>query len=300
MITAIPSPPISEISLGPLTIHFYALMILTGILVAWKVMDKRYTAKGGPADFALDVTVPMVLVGILGARLYHVITSPDAYFGPDGDPMKAFRIWEGGLGIWGAIAAGGLAAWVYMRAKKMRIDAIADSVAPGLLLAQGIGRLGNYFNQELFGGPTTAPWGLAIDDAHLPSGFESGTLFHPTFLYELLWCFAGAGLLFWLDRRFKLNRGQAFWAYVLIYTAGRAVIETVRIDDAQIIAGLRLNVWTAMIVFTFAAIMFVWRRRVARHTVASEIYYDDHPALHPTGETETDGSADGNETSTES
>lgn len=249
---------------------------MTGILVAWVLLDRRYRAKGGPTDVTVDVTFWMVIVGIIGARLYHVVTTPDPYFGPNGDLSRIVRVWEGGLGIWGAIAAGGLGAWILMRTKGLRTDALADAVAPGLLLAQAIGRLGNYFNQELYGRPTDLPWGLEIAEDNIVGGYPAGTLFHPTFLYELLWCAAGAALLLWLEKRFSLRRGQTFWAYVMIYTAGRVWIENLRIDDAQIVAGLRLNVWTSIIIFTIATALFVWRTRVAREEVDSEIYLPGH------------------------
>lgn len=291
MLTSIPSPSVSEIHLGPLPLRAYAVMILIGIFIAAYVLEKRYVSKGGPKDTTMDVAFWMVIVGIIGARLYHVVTTPDPYFGPDGEPMKAFRIWEGGLGIWGAIAAGGLAAWLVLRSRGLRTDTFADAVAPGLLVAQAVGRLGNYFNQELYGQPTDLPWGLEIDDRHLEPGFSSGTLFHPTFLYELLWCLAGAALLVVLEKKFDFRRGQTFWAYVMIYTAGRVWIENLRIDDAQTIAGLRLNVWTSIAVFVIAAILFVWRRRGAAQSAESEIYLPGHEPADVTEDTEAAESA---------
>lgn len=257
MLTAIPSPSISAIPLGPLTIHFYALAILTGIIVAWKLADRRYVRWGGPEEVSIDVAVWMVLFGIVGARIYHVITTPDPYFGPNGDLLKALRVWEGGLGIWGGIAAGAIGGFIALHRRGLRFAPFADAVAPGVLIAQAIGRFGNYFNQELFGGPTELPWGLRIDDAHLPAGYTSGTLFHPTFLYEAIWCVAMAGILIALEKKFRFKGGQTTLMYVILYVLGRMWIENMRIDTAQIVAGLRLNVWTSLIVLVAAILGFL-------------------------------------------
>lgn len=196
----------------------------------------------------LDTALVAVPCGIVGARLYHVVTSPDAYFGPQGDLALIPQVWHGGLGIWGGIGAGALAAWLYLRRRKLEVGAFAEAVAPTLLVAQAVGRLGNWFNQELFGAPTTLPWGLRIDVEHLPAGYAPGTLFHPTFLYEALWNLAGAAALVWLGRRFNWRGGVSMWAYMVIYTAGRIWVEYLRIDDAQHILGIRLNVWTSAVV----------------------------------------------------
>ena len=196
--------------------------------------------------------------GIVGGRIYHVITSPDAYFGEGGNPVKAFAIWEGGLGIWGAVALGALGAWIGCRRLGVRLTVFADALAPGLLVAQAIGRLGNWFNQELFGGPTTLPWGLRVDDAVAEAaGHAAGTLFHPTFLYELVWNLLGAVFLIWADRRFRLGHGRVFWLYVVVYTSGRLWIELLRIDPAHGFLGLRLNVWTSILVGLGALVAFV-------------------------------------------
>ncbi|QJC21808.1 prolipoprotein diacylglyceryl transferase [Arcanobacterium buesumense] len=248
MLTSIPSPPQSVWMLGPIPIRAYALFILAGIFIAWYLGDKRYRRKGGPGDVTEDIAIWIVFAGIIGARIYHVVTSPAAYFGPNGDWTKIFRIWEGGLGIWGAVLCGSFAAWYILRRRNLRFGAFADAFIPGVILAQAIGRLGNYFNQELFGRPTDLPWALEIDAAHMPAGFAPGTTFHPTFLYELLWCLAGFGVLLWAERRFNLRGGQLLALYVVVYTMGRVWIEALRIDDATILFGLRLNVWTSIIV----------------------------------------------------
>lgn len=269
ILAEIPSPAESVWYLGPLPIRAYAIAILIGGIAAYRILTKRYAARGGPADKVADVVVWAVAFGIVGARIYHVITTPDPYFGADGELIRVFYIWEGGLGIWGAISLGALGAWIGLRRAGLKFGPFADSLAPGLLVAQAIGRLGNYFNQELFGGPTTLPWGLSVDDAVAQAaGYPAGTLFHPTFLYELLWNLAGAAFLVWADRRFRLGHGRVFWLYVMVYTAGRTWIEMMRIDEAQLILGLRLNVWTSLGVFLLATVMFVivGRRSPGRET----------------------------------
>lgn len=254
---SIPSPAVGVWYLGPVPIRAYALAILAGIAVGVWLTERRYTARGGPAGAVVDVAFWAVPFGIIGGRIYHVVSSPDGYFGPGGDPWAAFAIWNGGLGIWGAIALGAVGAWIGLRRAGLRFAPFADAIAPGLLVAQAIGRLGNWFNQELFGGPTTLPWGLEIDDAHLPAGYPEGTLFHPTFLYEMVWNLAAAALLMWLDRRYRLRRGRVFWLYVMLYTTGRVWIELVRIDPAEVVLGLRINVWTSVLVFAGALLAFL-------------------------------------------
>ncbi len=255
--SSIPSPPVGVWHLGPFPVRAYALAILAGIAVALWITDRRYVARGGPPGTALDVAYWAVPFGIVGGRLYHVLSSPDAYFGPGGDPWMAFAIWNGGLGIWGAIALGAVGAVIGLRRRGLRAAPYFDAAAPALLVAQAIGRLGNWFNQELFGAPTTLPWGLEIDAEHLPPGYEVGTLFHPTFLYEMLWNLGAAALLVWLDRRYRLRHGRAFCAYVALYTAGRLWIEMLRIDEAELVLGVRLNVWTSLLVLIGALVAFV-------------------------------------------
>ncbi len=258
---SIPSPSRSVWHLGPFPLRAYALCILAGVLIAVWWTSRRYRARGGDGDTVLDAAMLGVPVGILGARLYHVITSPGAYFGPGGDPVRIVQIWRGGLGIWGGVAAGLAAAAWLMRRRGLRLAPLTDAVAPALLVAQAVGRVGNWFNQELFGAPTTLPWGLEIDDAHLPDGCAPGTLFHPTFLYEALWNLAGAALLVLLERRLRRRDGavggRLIWAYLMVYTAGRAWIEHLRVDEAAIVLGLRLNVGPAMMVFVVGVVGFV-------------------------------------------
>ncbi|MCV2394788.1 prolipoprotein diacylglyceryl transferase [Actinotalea sp. M2MS4P-6] len=268
--TEIPSPSQSVWYLGPLPIRAYALAIMVGIVAAIIITQRRWVARGGDSDTVLEIAFWAVPFGIVGGRIYHVITSPDAYFGVGGDPVRALFIWEGGLGIWGAVALGAVGAWIGCRRQGVRFAVFADSLAPGLLVAQAIGRLGNWFNQELFGGPTTLPWGLRIDpdSPTFPSQYPPDTLFHPTFLYELLWNLAGAGVLVWADRKFKLGHGRVFWLYVMIYTTGRLWIEMVRIDPAHTFLGLRINVWTSILVGLGALVAFVvvGRRHPGRET----------------------------------
>lgn len=259
-IAAIPSPSTAVWYVGPVPIRAYALCIVLGIVVACLVTEARLRRRGAQPYATLDVAVWAVPFGIVGARIYHVITSPQAYFGADGDPMNAFKIWEGGLGIWGAVAGGALGAWLGCRQLGIPLGVFADALAPGLPLAQAVGRLGNWFNNELYGGPTDLPWGLrvhqmdpdnpgmALRDADGGPRVVEG-LFHPTFAYEALWNVGVALLVFVADRRFKLGRGRAFALYVAGYTAGRFWIEMMRTDPANEIFGARVNVWVSALVF---------------------------------------------------
>jgi len=241
---SIPSPPTewSQISLGPITIHAYALCILAGILLALWLTGRRLRARGGTGDTLWDIVIWAIPFGIVGGRLYHVlITDPMYYFGLGGGKAHLAEIpqlWLGGLGIMGAVAFGALGAWIACRRIGVRLSAFADAAAPGVLLAQAVGRWGNWFNQELFGRPTTLPWGLEIDPNHynFPAGLPPETLFHPTFLYESLWNVAGVILLLALDRRFKLRRGAMFASYVIWYGIGRTIMESFRIDPAEVIS----------------------------------------------------------------
>ena len=264
-LAAFPAPAWDGFQLGPLKIHAYALCIILGIILALWLAERRWRARGGPEGRVLDVALWAIPFGFVGGRLYHVFSSPDRYFGPGfdgtGDPIQILYVWNGGLGIWGAIALGAVGAWIACRRYGLRLSAFADVVAPGILLAQAVGRWGNWFNQELFGGPTTAPWGLrvAADHPNFPAGLPADTLFHPTFLYESLWNLLGVAVLLLVDRRWRLRRGAMVWAYVTWYTAGRVWIEMLRIDDAEMITlfGVtqRLNVWTSMLLFVVGVAM---------------------------------------------
>lgn len=262
----IPSPSLSSFSVGPLTIHFYALCIITGIAAAIWIGRKRYANLGGNPDDVSEVAIWAVPFGIIGGRIYHVITSPAQYFGENGNPIDALRIWEGGLGIWGAISLGAVGAYLYFRTHKTSLNfrQLLDSLAPGVVLAQAIGRIGNYFNQEVFGKPTELPWGLEIDPVNRPDGFESYATFHPTFLYELLWCLVVAALLIKLPgflKKITSNQGDVFTLYILGYTLGRVWIEGLRIDEANLILGLRLNIWVSLIVLITASAYLIANKR---------------------------------------
>jgi len=270
VLTYIPSPSQGVWHLGPLPLRAYAFGIIIGALMAIWIGDRRLTARGGRAGLMGDIAMWAIPFGIVGARIYHVVTDPELYFADGRNPWNAFKIWEGGLGIWGAIAGGALGAWIAARRYGISFGLVADSLAPGLLVAQAIGRLGNYFNQELFGKPTTRPWGLEIDLAHRPDGYTQFATFHPTFLYELLWNLAAAALLIWLDRRYRFTAGRAFALYVMLYTAGRFWIELLRIDTANHIGPFRLNVWTSIVVFALAAAFFLLTRARASRTHAEE------------------------------
>jgi prolipoprotein diacylglyceryl transferase len=256
-LASIPSPSQSTVDIGPLSIHFYGLMLLLAIAAAVGITGLRWTRRGGDWDLIFRVAVWGVASGIVGARLYHVLTSwnelPDHWWGP-------FAIWKGGLGVWGGIGLGCLVGAIVAHRAGVSVARLADCVAPGLLVAQGIGRFGNWWNQELFGKPTNLPWGLEIDPANRPIQYVESTTFHPTFLYEALWCFAAAGLLLLVERVFsgRIRPGALFALYVLVYSIGRLWIEALRIDPSHRIAGVRLNDWVAGLAIIVSAAFFVW------------------------------------------
>ncbi len=262
ILASIPSPGQGVWHLGPFPIRAYALCIIAGILAAIWVGERRWVARGGRPGTVGDVAIWAVPFGIIGGRVYHVITDPELYFTKGANPVAALYIWQGGLGIWGAIALGAVGAWIGCRRAGIRLPPFADALAPGIVLAQAIGRWGNWFNQELFGKPTTLPWGLYIDPAHRPVGYEQFATYHPTFLYESLWDIGVALLVIWADRRFRLGHGRAFALYVMAYTVGRGWIEYLRIDHANHVLGLRLNDWTSLGVFLAALMFFVLSARL--------------------------------------
>jgi prolipoprotein diacylglyceryl transferase len=268
----IPSPGQGVWHLGPLPLRAYALCIIAGALLAIWIGDRRYVARGGKPGFIGDMAIWAIPFGIVGARAYHVATDPELYFGPGRNPVDAFKIWEGGLGIWGAIAGGALGAWIACRREGVGLSGVLGAVAPGLLVAQAVGRIGIYFNQELFGAPTTLPWALKIDALHRPPGYAQYATFHPTFLYELIWnlC-AAAVLVFVVERRWRLTGAQTFAGYVMLYTAGRVWIEFLRIDTVNHLGPFRLNVWTSMMVFACAAACLARSRRGAESVGAESI-----------------------------
>lgn len=256
-LAALPSPSTGVLYLGPVPLRAYAFCIILGAFVAVWLGTRRWVARGGKKETIADVAIWAVPFGLVGGRLYHVITSPDAYFGEGGEPIKALYVWEGGLGIWGAIALGGLGAWIGCRRYAVPFPAFADAVAPGIALAQAIGRWGNWFNQELFGRPTNLPWGLEISPDKRPEGYADVATFHPTFLYESLWDVGVAVLVIWASARFALGHGRTFALYVAAYTAGRFWVEYLRMDEAHQFLGLRLNNWTSIVVFAGAVAYLV-------------------------------------------
>jgi len=265
VLASIPSPPISSFPLGPLTIHFYALCIIAGIIAATLLTNHRLTKRGAEPWVVIDIILIAIPLGIIAARIYHVATHPGFYFGPGTDFWAIFRIWEGGIAIYGALIGGAIGAWLGCKWTGIRFWSFADALAPGLLLAQAMGRFGNWFNQELFGLPTDLPWGLQIKQEiadQVAPGLAPGTLFQPTFLYEVIWNGLGVLFLLWVGRRFQLQWGRVFALYLIWYSAGRIVWESIRIDPSEIFFGLRSNVWAAIFgVVIGIAIFFVQKRR---------------------------------------
>lgn len=249
-----------------------------GIVLAVWITTTRWKKLGGNFDQVLDITLVSVPAGIIGARLYHIITTPERFFGPDGDWAEMFRIWNGGLGIWGGVLFGALAAWAWCRHKHYPMALLADAIAPGLLVAQAVGRLGNWFNQELYGAPTTLPWGLKLNMEGTAIGHSeqcydgatcpSGTLFHPTFLYEMIWNFIGAAIIVYIGSKAmkKLKAGSLFAVYIMWYTLGRTWIESLRIDYAHEFLGVRINVWVSMAVFVLGAVSFIVVQQMGKDT----------------------------------
>jgi len=296
-LAAFPSPPRGVWHLGPIALRAYALFIIVGIIIGVLWGSRRYVARGGRPGRIADIAVFAVPFGLVGGRLYHVITDHELYFGAGRNPWRAFAIWEGGLGIWGAVALGALGVWLGCRHYRIPMAPVADALTPGLVLAQAIGRLGNYFNQELFGSPTTAPWALevflrtpggvagsqAMCDAagaapEFPTEYIKATpevlcgTYHPTFLYELIWNLLVLALILWADRRFRLGGGRVFGLYVAGYTAGRAWIEALRIDPARTrVFGLRVNIVVSIVIFVLAVAFLIWRRRVSRENPSAVV-----------------------------
>ncbi len=269
ILLSIPSPATGVWEVFGFPIRAYALCIIAGIVVGGIIASRRWRARGGNPDTLELIIAVAIPCGIVGARIYHVITDYQLYFGPGRNPVDALKIWNGGLGIWGAVAGGVLGGYLVARRKQVRFPALLDAVAPGIVVAQAIGRLGNWFNQELFGRPTTLPWGLQIDPSHRPVSYLQDATFHPTFLYELVWNLGVAGVLVWADRRWRLGHGKVFALYVVLYTAGRFWIEALRIDTVNEIGGFRLNNYTSLIVFVLALGWLLWlvRHRPGRESV---------------------------------
>lgn len=260
---SIPSPQINSFMVGPFKIHFYALCILAGMILAIWLADRRLVQRGAKSGIALDIALWTIPIAVIGARIFHVLTHSGDYFYPGADLTAVLRIWEGGIAIYGGLLGGALGAWIGANRAGVKFWSFADAVAPGILLAQVIGRWGNYFNQELFGLPTTLPWGLEINptNAAFPVGLPPETLFHPTFLYESLWSLIGVIILLALDKRLNLRWGKMFGAYLIYYSLGRVITENLRIDPSDIILGLRTNVWSAIGGAVVGLAIILWQRR---------------------------------------
>ena len=265
-LASIPAPPGSDIGIGPLRLHVYGALIVAGVLAAVWLADRRWRARGGTQGTFSAIAMWGVPGGLIGARLYHVATDYELY---THHPLDAFKIWQGGLGIWGGIAGGVALGWVYIRRHDLDFGALLDCAAPALPLAQAIGRWGNYFNQELFGRPTSLPWGLRVDAAHRPLAYAHAATFQPTFLYESLWDLAVVGLVLLIEKRVRLRKGYLFWVYVALYTFGRFFTEYLRIDFAHKFLGLRLNDWTSIIIFVTAVTIVVTRGLVREPSEAT-------------------------------
>jgi prolipoprotein diacylglyceryl transferase len=268
----IPSPAHGVWYLGPIPIRGYAISILIGIIVAFVLSRRRWKTTGGDTEHFENLIFASILTGIIGARIYWVLIEWPRYFGENGTWYHIFYVWQGGLGIWGGITLGFLTALVLCRRYKISFLKVADCVAPGFLIAQGIGRLGNWWNQELYGLPTTLPWALEIDKVHRVAGFEQYATFHPTFLYEMLWNFAGAALLLILSRKLRIGSGMIFSLYIIMYALGRFWVELFRIDPVHVIAGLRINSWTTLVAGMVGVVVFVW---ALKHRKGTEDYSDD-------------------------
>ena len=306
--TYFPSPPQGVWHLGPLPIRAYALFIITGIVVALLIGDRRWEARGGQRGVIYDIALWVVPFGLVGGRLYHLATDWRTYWGPGGAGLgAAVRIWDGGLGIWGAVALGGVGAWIGCRRRGIPLPAFGDAVAPGIILAQAIGRLGNYFNQELYGRETTLPWGLEIFYRRDPSGYidphsldgvstgQVALVVQPTFLYELIWNVLVFAVLIYADRRFTLGHGRLFALYVASYCIGRFGVELLRDDTATHIAGIRINSFTSTFVFIGAVvyIMVAPKGREAPESLrGTDHVAEESPEAEPADESPTVVSAE--------
>jgi prolipoprotein diacylglyceryl transferase len=261
LLASIPSPHTGVVHLGPLTLHLYGLTLLVAILAAIWLTGKRWVAQGGEWELVTRVAVWGVAFGVIGARAYHDITSWNEVPSPKWQGI--FEVWRGGLGVWGGIALGTLIGAAVVRRSGMNVAVFMDAVAPGLLLAQAIGRIGNYWNQELYGRPTSLPWGLEIDDQNtlnLPARYQARGTYQPTFLYELIWNVVGVAVLLYVSRRFRIRPPALFALYVAWYTFGRFFEELLRIDPSHHLAGLRINAWVSIVLFVASAAFFVWHQ----------------------------------------
>ena len=261
MLASIPSPSSGTIEIGPLPLHAYGLLLAVGVIVATRIAERRWVRRGQDREAFADLVVWVVISGVVGARVYHLFTGYD--WDQDG-LVGTVKIWEGGLSIWGVLGGGVLSLVVLARVKHLDLLVLTDCCAPGVLAAQAIGRWGNWFNQELYGRPTDLPWALEIDPAHRVAPYLDEATFHPTFLYESLYCALLLAAILFVDRRFRLRRGQMTALYFAGYTFGRFFFENLRVDPAEEILGLRVNAWVTLILFVASSAWFVWLARRGR------------------------------------
>jgi prolipoprotein diacylglyceryl transferase len=264
ILTSIPIPGASFFQIGPFRVHFFALFVITAVVLAVILSSRRLSRRGGEPGIVLDITLWAVPFGIVGGRLYHVVTHPNDYFFAGADLWKVLYVWEGGIAIFGVIVFGSLGAWIACRRYGIRFLSFADAVAPGLIFAQAFGRIGDYFGQELFGNPTTLPWGLQIDPSRpaFPAGLPADTLFLPLFLYEMLWNLIGFAIILLIDRRFTLRWGKAIGLYLILYGTGRSWLETLRLDPTEFeILGLKINMIIAILIAVLGVVLIIVQQR---------------------------------------
>ncbi|WP_280804468.1 prolipoprotein diacylglyceryl transferase [Aurantimicrobium minutum] len=280
MLSSIPSPDIQFFDLGPIRVHIYALCILLGIILATWITDVRLTRRGAARGSVLDIILWAVPLGIIGARFYHVFTHSGDYFYESADLLRVFYIWEGGNAIFGSLLGGAVGAWIGCKQTGIRFWSFADALAPAMLVAQAAGRLGNYFNHELFGVPTTLPWGLEIEatNAAFPAGLPEGTLFHPMFLYEIIWNLVGVIIIVALEKKVYLRWGKAFGVYLIWYGIGRSIFETYRLDPSDTFLTIRTNVWAALAAILIGLLIILIQNR--RHPGRElSVYVDGAPTV---------------------
>lgn len=279
-LASIPSPPPewAQIEIGPLTIHAYALCILAGIFAAVAITQRRLSKRGATKGVVLDIIIWAVPLGIVGARFYHVFTHAGDYFFPGANLLNIFAIWDGGNALYGSLLGGALGAYIGCRRAGIRLWSFADALAPAMLVAQAIGRIGNYFNHELFGVSTTLPWGLQIlpSDPMFPPDLPAGTLFHPLFLYEIIWNLLGVAVLLILERRLQLRWGRLWALYLIWYGIGRSWLEMIRIDPtSNVLLGVPVNTWASIAAIALGVALFIVQTK--RHPEPEfSVYRDGH------------------------